>query len=154
MTDPGAIPYRTGVYLIFDNDAARPAKDGHFRSGGALDPPLHASGGHQFDARMLPDLITRITTQGLDLRRLLIVDLRQESHIFINSRAVSWCADKDWSNVGQSPAWIDRDERCHVQKFAVAPDAVVFTIRKGLEGEIQVVGTTPVHVTLAETEEA
>src|SRR5262249_41894863 len=63
-------------------------------------------------------------------------------------------ADKDWSNVGQSPAWIDRDERCHVQKFAVAPDAVVFTIRKGLEGEIQVVGTTPVHVTLAETEEA
>lgn len=148
-----AKPYHTGTYLIFDNNPERPAKDGNFRSGLGLDPPLRASGSHQLDVGMLAGVIDRIANGGAEVRRVLIVDLRQESHAFVNDRAVSWCADRDWANVGYSPAWIARDEQCELEKLATAPETNIFTISKGAEGEIQVVGATPLHVTRAETEE-
>ena len=154
MSDAPAMPYRTGTYLIFDSDAARPAKDGNFRSGRGLDPPLRASGSHQLDAAPLASVIDRVASEGPELDRLTIVDLRQESHVFVDGRAVSWCAGKDWSNVGQTPAWIARDEQCQLEKLAVEPETVVFTVRKSVvDGEIQVVATTPARVTRAETEE-
>jgi len=96
MSDSVATPYRTRTYLVLDNDPERPAKDGNFRSGRVLDPPLRASGSHQVDATVLADVVNRIAEGGPELRRLLIVDLRQESHAFLDGRAVSWCADKDW----------------------------------------------------------
>jgi len=145
--------YRTGAYLIFDNDPERPAKDGNFRSGRALDPPLRASGSQQLDATVLADVVNRIADSGPELRRLLIVDLRQESHAFLDGRAVSWCADKDWSNVGQPPAWITRDEQCQLEKLAAAPDALVYAVHKDADGNLQILGSRPLHVTRAETEE-
>lgn len=146
-------PYRTGTYLIFDNDAERPTKDGNYRSGRRLDPPLRASGSHQLDAAMLTSVVDRIANDGPELHRILIVDLRQESHAFVDGRAVSWCADRDWSNVGQPPAWIARDEQCQLEKLAAAPETIIFAVRKGVDGEIQIVGTAPLHVVRAETEE-
>ena len=148
-----AKPYHTGTYLIFDNDPARPTKDGNFRSGHGLDPPLRASGSHQLDAGMLADVIDRIANENQEVRRILVVDLRQESHAFLNDHAVSWCADKDWSNVGQSPAWIARDEQCQLEKLATSPETDIFAVRKGTEGEIRVIGTTPLRVISAETED-
>jgi len=145
--------YRTGAYLIFDNDPERPAKDGNFRSGRALDPPLRASGSQQLDATVLADVVNRIADSGPELRRLLIVDLRQESHAFLDGRAVSWCADKDWSNVGQPPAWITRDEQCQLEKLAAAPDTLVYAVHKDADGNLQILGSRPLHVTRAETEE-
>ena len=146
-------PYRTGTYLILDNDPDRPAKDGNFRSGRALDPPLRASGSHQLDAAPLAAVVNRIADDGPELRRLLIVDLREESHACLDGRAVSWCADKDWSNVGQPPAWIARDEQCQLEKLAAAPDTLVYRVHKDADGDIQVLGTSSLHVTRAETEE-
>jgi hypothetical protein len=153
VNDSTATPYHTGTYLIFDNDPDRPAPDGNFRSGRRLDPPLRASGSHQLDAAMLADVVKRLAEQGPELRRLLIVDLRQESHAFLDGRAVSWCADKDWSNVGQPPAWIARDERCQLEKLSAAPDTLLYSVHKDAAGDIQVIATTPLHVTRAETEE-
>src|SRR5262249_53776698 len=147
------IPYRTGTYLVLDNDPERPAKDGNFRSGRVLDPPLRASGSHQVDATVLADVVNRIAEGGPELRRLLIVDLRQESHAFLDGRAVSWCADKDWSNVGQPPAWIARDEQCQLDKLAAAPDTLVYAVHKDADGDLQILGSRPFHVTRAETEE-
>jgi hypothetical protein len=51
---------------------------------------------------------------------LYVVDLRQESHVFFNDRAVSWYADMDWANVGQTEAWIRRDEASQI-KSALEP---------------------------------
>jgi hypothetical protein len=147
------IPYRPGTYLIFDNDPDRPARDGNFRSGRGLDPALRASGSHQLDAAMFADVVNRIAEAGPELRRLLIVDLRQESHAFLDGRAVSWCANKDWSNVGQPPAWIARDEECQVEKLAAAPHTLAYSVQKNADGDIQVVGSGPLRVTGAETEE-
>jgi len=153
MSDSTATPYRTGTYLILDNDPERPAKDGNFRSGRVLDPLLRASGSHQVDAMVLADVVNRIAEGGPELRRLLIVDLRQESHAFLDGRAVSWCADKDWSNVGQPPAWIARDEQCQLEKLATAPDTLVYAVHKDADGDLQILGSSPFHVTRAETEE-
>jgi len=147
-------PFRTGTYLIFDNNRDRPAKEGNFRSGRRLDPPLRASGSHQFDATMFADVVSRIADGVLDLRRLLIVDLRQESHIFLDGRAVSWCADKDWSNVGQTTAWIAQDELGQLAKLSAAPDQLVYAIQKDApDGRITVLATSTLHVTRAETEQ-
>jgi len=153
MDNEDLLPYRTGTYLIFDNDPERPAKDGNFRSGRSLDPPLRASGSHQLDAEMLADVVNRIAEEGPDVRGMLIVDLRQESHAFLDGRAVSWCADEDWSNVGQAPAWIARDEQCQVEKLTAAPDTLVYAVRKDGDGNIEVTGRSPVLVTRPETEE-
>lgn len=153
MSNSTATPYRTGTYLILDNDSERPAPDGNFRSGRRLDPPLRASGSHQLDAAALAGVVDRIAGEGPELRRVLLVDLRQESHVFLDGRAVSWCADKDWSNVGQSTAWIVRDERCQLEKLEAAPDQLLYQIQKDADGNIQVRGTAPIDVTRVETEE-
>jgi hypothetical protein len=153
MTTPTATPLRTGTYLIYDNNLDHPAKDGNFRSGRALDAPLHASGSHQLDAVMFADVVNRIAAGGPDLRLLLIVDLRQESHVFLDGRAVSWCADKDWSNVGQAPAWIAQDEQSQIAKLSAAPDQLVYTIQKdAADGGVKVLATSRIHVARAETE--
>jgi len=147
------IPYRTGTYLILDNDPELPAEDGNFRSGRRLDPPLRASGSHQLDAAPFAGAIDLIAGEGPELRRVLVVDLREESHVFVDGRAMSWCADKDWSNVGQSSAWIARDERCQVEKLETAPDQLLYAIQKDGDGRVQVRGASTLHVTRAETEE-
>src|SRR5207247_2168237 len=118
----------------------------NFGSGRALDPPLRASGSQQLDATVLADVVNRIADSGPELRRLLIVDLRQESHAFLDGRAVSWCADKDWSNVGQPPAWITRDEQCQLVKLAAAPDTLVYAGHKDADGNLQILGSRPLHV--------
>ena len=131
------IPYRTGTYLILDNDPERPAENGNFRSGRGLDPPLRASGSHQLDAAAFAGAVDRIAGDSPELRRVVVVDLRQESHVFVDGRAMSWCADKDWSNVGQSSAWIARDERCQVEKLETAPDQLLYAVQKDGDGRVR-----------------
>ena len=63
---------------------------------------------------MLASVSDRIANDNPEVRRVVIVDLRQESHAFLNDHAVSWCADRNWSNVGRSPAWIARDEMSNI----------------------------------------
>ena len=152
MTPP-AMPYRTGTYLIFDNEAGLPESGNHFQSGRDLEPPLPASGSHQLDATVFVGIVNRIAEEAWQHRRLVIVDLRQESHAFLDGRAVSWCADKDWSNVGQPTAWIVRDEESQLTKLAAAPDQLVYAARKDADGGIQILETSPLHVIRAETEE-
>lgn len=154
MMTPTGTPFRTGTYLIYDNNLDHPAKDGNFRSGRALNAPLRASGSHQLDAAMFADVVNRIADGGPDLRRLLVVDLRQESHVFLDGRAVSWCADKDWSNVGQTTTWIAQDELSQLAKLSAAPDQLIYAIEKDVaDGNVKVLATTQIHVARAATEE-
>src|SRR3989442_13648835 len=96
-----ANPYHRGPYLIFNSTPEGPAKDGNFRSGLGLDPPLRASGSHQLDVGMLAGVIDRIANGGAEVRRVLIVDLRRGSHAFFKKRAGGWVAGKGWGNLGQ-----------------------------------------------------
>jgi len=120
-------PYRTGSYLIYDyvpNDNAVEQPLGcpkitrtHFREGSGIG--LRASGSRQLDLQPYAEALMSVARKVKHGGTLYVADLRQESHVFFNEsvpmdamayRAVSWYADMDWANVGQSEEWIRRDE--------------------------------------------
>jgi ABC-type glutathione transport system ATPase component len=63
-------------------------------------------------------------------RTIHLIDLREESHLFFNGRAVSWYADKDWANVGQPIEWIEADEKTQLDKIRAVPATQIFCIEK------------------------
>lgn len=68
---------------------------------------LKASGSAQFSELSLDLLIKTLGGNHLTT----IVDLRQESHGFINGVAVSWYAEKNRLNIGKSLGEIEEDEK-------------------------------------------
>lgn len=66
---------------------------------------LHMAGGSQFSAFALQKIIKR-----LHAKHLTIIDLRQESHGFLNGNAISWYGPQDAANANKSNAAILRDE--------------------------------------------
>lgn len=158
-------PYRTGSYLIYDyvpSDKIPLQPLGcpritnpHFREGSGIG--LRASGSRQLDFKPYADALTSVALKIEKGGTLYVVDLRQESHVFFNGRAVSWYADMDWANVGQSEQWIRRDEANQiasalhadtrtVQIFCVDPE-------KKSAGLILPTGYSEVTVTSALSEE-
>lgn len=67
---------------------------------------LNISGSQQFSERNLPLLIKAIDTS----LPITVVDLRQESHGFINEFAVSWADSKNNANVGLTREQVLNDE--------------------------------------------
>lgn len=117
--------YRTGSYLSYDyklSDAQ------NYREGTAIG--LRASGSHQLNLQDLQNLLTKLAANIKPSGQLYLVDLRQESHAFFNGRAVSWYADKDWANVGQSPEWIQNDEENQIKRATAWPTVKVFCLEK------------------------
>lgn len=106
MTEPPLPPDAAAPLLVLDT----PFGDGsyrHFRDGQALAAAASAKG---IDVTGLADLRISGSAQFSSpawaiLRRgqlsgtVLDVDLRQESHGFLNGAAVTWAAEDDWSNV-------------------------------------------------------
>jgi protein-tyrosine phosphatase len=72
---------------------------------------LHASGSAQFSEKSLHKILGTIPDP-----HTTIIDLRQESHGFLNGIAVSWYIDKNWENQGKSLAEIERNETERLQK--------------------------------------
>lgn len=66
---------------------------------------LEASGSAQFSVKSLGVILKKIGRLPLTL-----VDLRQESHGFLNGMAISWYAERDWANKGKTLAQIEDDE--------------------------------------------
>ncbi len=58
---------------------------------------LSISGSAQFSREGLRQLQEKLAG-----KKLLVVDLRQESHGFLNGWPVSWYADHDWANLGKT----------------------------------------------------
>ncbi|WP_251861691.1 GxGYxYP domain-containing protein [Clostridium sp. Marseille-Q2269] len=67
---------------------------------------LNISGSKQFSEQNLPIVISNINTQ----LPITVVDLRQESHGFINGLPVSWANKKNNANVGLTKAQVLEDE--------------------------------------------
>lgn len=67
---------------------------------------LNASASGQFSAKSLEKVFETIPND-----KIYIVDLRQESHGFLNGIAVSWWGEKNWANQNRTPAEIEADER-------------------------------------------
>ncbi|MDX8431691.1 MAG: hypothetical protein SNF33_07840 [Candidatus Algichlamydia australiensis] len=67
---------------------------------------MHASASSQFSIEELRAIKTEFSNE-----HLVIIDLRQESHGFINNYAVSWYVAKNWINQGLSIHDVIRDEQ-------------------------------------------
>ena len=133
VSNPLWEPYRTGSYLVHDIAAGKEKEKAseHFRSAWSLETnPYPASGSHQLDAARLVEKLKSEVVDPHRTRDLFLVDLREETHGFLDGRAVSWYADNDFGNVGQRPALIEKDEEARlaaltgetVQVFAIKDD--------------------------------
>ena len=116
---PGAVP------LIRD-EVDTPGLPRHFRA--TTDPfradapaplpsragldALRASGSAQFTAAQLGAIVERVG------RPLVVVDLRQESHGFLDGQAVSWYAMHDQVNVLRSLVEVQQSERRRLEELA------------------------------------
>ena len=153
--------------LIFDGGTQLPVQFRDTMSVYAAEPfslegllTLHTSGSHQYDETQLQNIITRVDPINDQLAEsavsrnydFVIVDLRQESHVFINGIPVSWYADDDWANVGRSLAWIEEDETLHLVRMVAARSITVGTVVKGKDGQVSMKDPVNVDVKDATTE--
>ncbi|MBN2139650.1 MAG: phosphatase [Desulfovibrionaceae bacterium] len=102
-------------------------------------PGLAASGSAQFSEQGLDRML------GWMRGRVLIVDLRQESHGFANGAAISWYAENNWANQGLDPARVLADEAARLR--AVQGRNISLRLDKGPDSR-----TLELAVARAETE--
>ena len=74
------------------------------------------SGSAQPSILGLSSLVQELAQQGVKPQQIILVDLRQESHGFVNGQAVSWYGDNNWANVGKADAAIRKDEANRLAK--------------------------------------
>ena len=103
---------------------------------------VRASGSHQFSEEELGVLVQALPSGTL------VVDLRQESHGFINGTAVSWFSPKDFANVGMPPEWIKTDETLRLEALMQAGTATMLEVTaKDSKGGIA--ASTPRQITVS-----
>jgi hypothetical protein len=102
MRIPAPSPDASYAALVFDDDGTQPRR---FRSTTSLPPgerdtdlaSLRCSGSAQPSVPAFRELKLRLAIRDEDLH---VVDLRQESHGFVNDDAVSWYATSNWGAAG------------------------------------------------------
>lgn len=80
---------------------------------------LQISGSGMFGATQFDKMIAQIKT--LTSGPIYILDLRQESHGFVNGIAVSSYIDRNWINKGKSTAQVEKDEKAWLRTALQAP---------------------------------
>ncbi|CDZ80428.1 Effector protein hopD2 [Candidatus Rubidus massiliensis] len=75
---------------------------------------LNASASGQFSSQSLALIIEKIGHSPL-----YILDLREETHLFIDGTAISWYADRDWANVGKTKEQIDELEHKTIRELSL-----------------------------------
>lgn len=66
---------------------------------------LHASGSGQFSCEGLQAILDKIGEY-----HVVVVDLRQESHGFLNGMGITWYCPKNWINKGKTRQEIEKEE--------------------------------------------
>lgn len=90
---------------------------------------LQASGSSQFSEEGLLAILDIIGTN----KSVVIVDLRQESHGFINGNAIYWYARRNWANVGKIKEQILVDELDSLEALRTENEITVHRILTKLE---------------------
>lgn len=88
-----------------------------------IDEPLHAAGSAQFSERGLLKVMDRLSG-----KKVTIVDLRQESHGYLNGNAISWYGEHDAANADLSPQAIMKRESDLLKSLARNKFAKVYNI--------------------------
>jgi hypothetical protein len=123
--------------LTFDYAPGRPLPINFRLADGGTDPNrpdigLRLSGSSEFDVPGLDHLAAALP------RPLLIVDLRQESHGFLDATPVVWRADKDQGNYGKTPAEAAADEATRLAALRGQTSArVALLLKKDKDGGVK-----------------
>lgn len=83
---------------------------------------LNASASGQFSELGLREML-----KVLPNKNVIIVDLRQESHGFLNGNGISWCGYRNWANRGKTIGEIESDEMSRLNDVARKKTVVVMT---------------------------
>lgn len=86
---------------------------------------LRASASGQFSQKSLAKILEIVPTE-----KILLIDLREESHGFVNGIAISWYGENDWGNKNKSLEEILLDEKMRLQKTV---DQYINLYRKDME---------------------
>lgn len=125
------------ITLILDMENIETLPE-HFRSSSdalhfSPNPPnnegltnLKASGCAQFSKKALNAILQRLGSPS----RCTVVDLRQESHGFLNGAAISWFALKDRANRNKSLEQIISDETMRLHELRNEHEVTVYRITK------------------------
>jgi hypothetical protein len=100
----------------------------------------------------VPRLATALKSVAPSNAQLYLVDLREESHLYFGKHAVSWYADKDFANVGQTLAWIVADEAARAAINAQR-ETQIFCINEDDQGNVAPTGYRELFVESTATEE-
>lgn len=84
---------------------------------------LHIMGSAEFSALGLEKVLQRFPTQ-----HITVVDLRQESHGFLNGNAISWYGPGNAANAGKKPEEIEKDQANRLHKLNKLTHAIVYKI--------------------------
>lgn len=122
--------FRTTAFPLDHGRGNAPAATGLAR--------IRMSGSAQFNEAQFAAMLCQLPLP------LLVVDLRQESHGFLNGLAVSWYAPRDWANRGLTAPLVQNDEQARlagllargkvevVESFAKSPDGAMLDPRTTL----------------------
>jgi hypothetical protein len=76
---------------------------------------LGASGSAQFSRSELRYVLQRFVPRSA---KVVVVDLREEAHGFVDSTPISWHVPRDWLNLGQTREWVLADETRRLTELA------------------------------------
>lgn len=80
---------------------------------------LNISGSSEFSYASYDKMISKI--KSVTSSPIYIIDLRQESHGFVNGIGVSAYISRDWVNVGKSIAQVEKDEKAWLRSALKSP---------------------------------
>lgn len=91
---------------------------------------LQIAGGAQFSKLSLQKILERLHT-----KKLTIIDLRQESHGFLNGDGISWYGDANAANAGMKPIQIENTQALLLSQLEKEQTAKVYEIIKKTSNE-------------------
>ena len=114
---------------------------------------VNASASGQFSAKELSALIKHIKTIHPSSPKIWIIDLRQESHGFVNGLPITWYQDRNAGNFGRSITEIFSAEKGLLATIPLGRAIDLYKIVKGRDGEVSPGQKYTVTVEKVQTEE-
>lgn len=110
---------------------------------------LRIAAGSQFSTAAFTKILQRLKT-----KKIIVIDLREESHGMLNNNAVSWYSPRDAANAGKSSSQIEDEQSQLLAALGEEEIAVVNTIlKKSADGKIEKVKPIEYLVHQTSTEE-
>lgn len=134
------------THLVFDTHTTEGLVTKKFR----INQDLRASASGQFSADELPKMLQAIPAER---RNIWIVDLRQESHGFIDGLPVSWVGERNSVNVNKSGAQISREEKKLLRTVKNKKTVIIHMLKKLSGGRLTTETPTAMIPEQIETEE-